>query len=139
MTTTVALLSQSIGTGINIGENLVFATSTMKKTKESATTAFTVEGKLTNGAASYDPGSRVRLWYGSSGFNVAYDAAAPIFRTGAGVSFRYVDLIPSNRAGDYRIRAGDLVTLCGQYMYCWVDSPVQLVAQILDINFVELP
>lgn len=137
MTTTAALSSQSVGTGSNKGENLTFSTATMRKTAETATTAFTIEAKLTNGASFYNPGTRVTVWYASSGFAITYSDAPSILRSGA----RYVELIPSPRALDYRIRAGDIVTVNGQYLYCWVDSggTELAVAQTLDINFIELP
>lgn len=137
MTTTAALTSQSVGTLTNKGENLTFATATTKKTKETNTTAFAVEARVTNGAASYAPGTRIKVWYASTGFNITYDAAPPILRSGA----RYVELIPSINASESRVRAGDLQTLNGQYLHCWVDVGTldMAVAQTLDVNFLEVP
>ena len=137
MTTTVAISSQSIGTLTNKGENLTFATATMKKTKAADTTAFTVEVQVTNGAASYSQSTRVKVWYASTGFNHTYDVAPAILRQGA----RYVEVLSAQNAGQIRVRAGDLQTLNGQYLHAWVDvgNADMAVAQTLDINFLEVP
>jgi hypothetical protein len=52
---------------------------------------------------------------------------------------RYLDVRPEPNAGGVAIRAGDLLTVNGDYIYFWCEIPAASVAQTLDVSCVELP
>lgn len=131
MTVTASIGSQSIGTGSNVG-NDKFA---QKVTCASGTTAFLIEAKVTNGASAYDPSLRPMIWYASSSFSVTAAAAVDLLRNAA----RYLEVIPSPNGSVARIRATELETIRGGYIYIWCDIPTVTVAQTLDVDVVELP
>jgi len=136
MTTTAVLSGQSIGTSTNVGNDLTFAASTMKVTIQTTTTTFVVSAKLTNGAGSYNLGSRPVVWYASSPFSVVYTAAPALFRNGGA---RYLEMVPSTQSGLAVAKTSSLETVNGSYIYVWCDVPTVSVAQTLDISVVELP
>ena len=136
MTTTVILTSQSIGTGSNVGEELTFATTGMKVTKQAATTAFVISAKLTNGAASYSLSTRPLIRYASSPFDLTYTAAPAIFRNGGS---RYLEMVPAVGAGVIVSKSSEIETVCGNYIYIWCYIPTTSVAQLLDLSILELP
>lgn len=131
MTTTTSISSQSIGTSTNVGQGLF----PQKVTKQTATTAFLVDVRITNGAGGYNPVSEVRVWYASSTFSLSAANAVTQLRAAAG----YVDVRPSPHASGVTIRQSDLATVNGSYIYFWVDVPLVSVAQTLDVTLVELP
>lgn len=130
MTTSNAIASQSIGTSTNVGAGKF----PQKITLTTGTTAFVVEGRITNGAASYrkDP---VRVYFAISSFSVTAAAAVDLLRSSA----MYVDIMPSENGGVARSRMSLLTPAAGAYLYLWCDIPVQVVAQTLDVNTTELP
>ena len=133
MLTTAILSSQSIGTSTNIGNELTFSTSTMKKTLESTTAAFVVSARLTNGAAGYNPSTRPVIHYATSPFDYAYTLAPAVFRNGA----RYLELVPSREGAAIVARASLPEIAAGTYIYFWVEVPAVSTAQTLDISLTE--
>ena len=136
MTTTAVLASQSLGTSTNVGGDLTFATAGMKITRQTATTAFVVSAKLTNGAGAYSLSDRPVIRYASSPFSVTYTAAPAMFRNGGS---RYLELVPAIGAGGIVSRSSEIETVNGDYIYLWVDSPTVSVAWTLALSVLELP
>lgn len=130
MTTTNAISSQSIGTSTNIGEGKF----PQKVTKVAASTAFVVEGRVTNGAAGY-LGQIVRLWYAASSYDITAAAAVIALQPSA----RYVDIPLSPDSGTDSIRTSLLEPALGQYIYLWCDVPTLATAATLYANVTELP
>ena len=130
MTTTAVIASQSIGTSTNYGADKF----PQKVTLTTGTTAFTVEGKITNGAGGYAK-QDIRVWYSVSSFDATAAAAVEIFRFNA----RYVDLSFGPNGGDIRARASLLEPASGGYLYLWCDVPKLSTAATFDVSTVELP
>lgn len=136
MTTTVILNAQSIGTGANAGSDLTFSTAGMKVTKQTATTAFSISARLTNGAGAYSLSNRPVIRYTSSPFSVAYTAAPKLFRNNGS---RYLEMVPGCEGNLAVARTSEIETVNGDYIYIWVDCPTVAVAQTLDVTLFELP
>jgi hypothetical protein len=131
MTINTPISGQSVGTSTNKGEGLF----PQKITKNAATTAFSVQVRVTNGAGDYAIANVIRVWYLSSAFDMTAAAAVDACRSAA----RYVDLRPSNLSSGVRLRDSDLEAVLGNYIYLWCDIPAATVAQSLDVTVVELP
>lgn len=131
MTTNSPISSQSIGTGSNKGEGIL----PQKITLAGTTTAFVITGRVTNGAAAYDPANEVIIWYSTSSFSITAAAAAVQLRPTA----RYLSIKVSNLAAGVVIKDSSLEPVTGGYLYLWCDIPTFSVAATLDVNAVELP
>ena len=131
MTTTAAISAQSVGTSTNVGEGKF----PQKVTTTGYSDRFYIEGKITNGAGSYSPANKVRIWYSSYSASITAAAAVDLLRANA----RYLDLTPSPDGSIARSQISLCEPLSGLYIYLWVDIPTQTVAQTLDVNVIEGP
>jgi hypothetical protein len=131
MTTTSIISGQSIGTGADIGEGLY----PQKITIAATTTAFVITPRVTNGAAGYNPGNEITVWYSSSSYSVSAAQAVKLVRGTA----RTVSVKPSPLAAGDVLRDSTLEPVTGSYIYLWCDIPAASVAQSLSVNVVELP
>jgi hypothetical protein len=130
MTTTNVIAAQSIGTSTNYGADKF----PQKVTLTIGTTAFIIEGRITNGSDSYRK-QDARIWYAVSSFDLTAAAAAVALRPTA----RYLDLPFGPEGGDVRVRSSLLEPAAGSYLYIWCDLPKLATAVTLAINSVELP
>ena len=132
MTPTTLINGQSVGTGANIGNNIL---SQAQTAFQASTTAFVITAKLTNGNGPVDPGQQIRIWYTSTQHTVtAGNAPTQLNKTA-----RYVDVKPNPGANAVTINDSALEPITGANLNLWCDVATYPLAGTLTVILVELP
>lgn len=108
-----------------------------KTSADSTTSAYVVSTKILCGAAVYDPGQRLKLYYTSSPYDISTTANAAALQLKS--TARTMDLqLGQQLPGDTIILDSTLEVLTGGYIYIWLDSPTVSPVYTVTITLIEL-
>lgn len=106
-----------------------------KVTLNSATSAFSLSAKLVNGAGTYpnQQSGKLRVWYLTSAHSETAAVGAAAAREP-----RYLDIIPSDKAGGTVLVNSLIEAVRGGYLYFWFETPLFSPAASVSVSVVEL-
>lgn len=130
MTITNSIASQSIGTSTNVGDKKF----PQVVDRQTTTTSYNLVGRITNGAAEYDPATSVVVYYASSPFSVTAVVGAATLRPSGSLRISL-----KRNAADVAHVPGANTPMQGRYIYFWCEVPKLTTAATLDVSLVEFP